>query len=150
MGGRMMERLTERLHDGCYGVAGCGYGCKHVGFYCKDPTRCPSVTACFDKLGRYEDLEEAGRLNINQYSPGEWVYCLEKDEDGWECNGYIFLGKCKDYVMVCPCESDDIDQQLHILERNSTYFENDIKVIHKDNAFMTQEAAHEEMEMRKP
>lgn len=58
-----MTRLTERLHEGCYGVAYCVRECDGSHRICEhDPETCPAVNDCFDKLGRLEDLQEAGRL----------------------------------------------------------------------------------------
>ena len=72
-----MERLTERLHEGCYGVAYCVKKCDGSHRICEhDPETCPAVNDCFDKLGRLEDLQEAGRLVELTFKVGEavWVY----------------------------------------------------------------------------
>lgn len=99
------------------------------------------VDKVYCKLKHYEDLEEANKLVELPYNYGDWVYCLENEDDEWEYSGYIFLGVCKDYIIVSPCESDNIDQQLHIMEINSPYSENDVKIFHKNNVFSTFEEA---------
>ena len=70
-----MERLTERLHEGCYGVAYCVKKCDGSHRYCEhDPETCPAVNDCFDKLGRLEDLQEAGRLVVLPEGDGKTLF----------------------------------------------------------------------------
>lgn len=60
-----MGRLTERLHEGCYGVTECKKKCRYDNKYCIEAeAECPAIADCLDKLGRLEDLEEAGRLVV--------------------------------------------------------------------------------------
>lgn len=131
-----MTRLTTAKDfctwDGCSG--------RYRNGLCDAEDECTSYLI-YDRLKHYEDLKEAGQLIELPYKYGDWVYCLENEDDEWEYSGYIFLGVCKDYIIVSPWESDDIDQQLHIMERNSPYDENDIKIIHKNNVFLTPEEA---------
>lgn len=131
-----MTRLTTEkdfcTYDGCSGIYKKGE--------CDIGDEC-TFYPIYERLKYYEDLEEAGQLVKLPYKYGDWVYCLENEDDEWEYSGYIFLGVCKDYIIVSPWKSDDIDQQLHIMERNSPYDENDIKIIHKNNVFLTPEEA---------
>ena len=59
-----MERLTERFSNGQAAVAGCGNSCKYDYKYCEDDfaENCPTLAEIYEKLAKYEDLEEQGLL----------------------------------------------------------------------------------------
>lgn len=62
-----MARLTERFSNGQAAVAGCGSNCVHDYKYCDGSENCPTLDAIYEKLARYEDLEEKG------YHAENWV-----------------------------------------------------------------------------
>ena len=58
-----MERLTEKIgNTNC--VKGCGSNCKYGFQHCRteDWENCKTIDDVIDKLAKYEDLEEQGRL----------------------------------------------------------------------------------------
>ena len=72
-----MERLTEKIHNtNC--VAGCGSNCKYGFEYCRkeDWENCETISDAVDKLAKYEDLEEQGRLIKLPCKVGDIVYCI--------------------------------------------------------------------------
>lgn len=56
-----MNRLTERLSNGQAAVAGCGSNCEYDYRYCDSENGvCPTLDAVYEKLARYEEVEEQG------------------------------------------------------------------------------------------
>lgn len=77
-----MERLTERFSNGQAAVAGCGNNCKYDFKYCEDnfAGNCPTLTEIYEKLAKYEELEEQGRLIRLPCKVGDKVYSVECNE----------------------------------------------------------------------
>lgn len=72
-----MERLTEKIHNtNC--VAGCGSNCKYGFEYCHKENweNCETISDVIDKLAKYEDLEEQGRLIKLPCKVGDTVYVI--------------------------------------------------------------------------
>lgn len=71
-----MERLTERFSNGQAAVGGCGNNCKYEFKYCEDifAGNCPTLTEIYEKLAKYEELEEQGRLIKLPCKIGNIVY----------------------------------------------------------------------------
>ncbi len=58
-----MVRLTERFSNGQAASYWCGSNCKYDHKYCRENLEnCPAMEDILEKLARYEELEEAGRL----------------------------------------------------------------------------------------
>lgn len=71
-----MERLTERFSNGQAAVAGCGNNCKYEFKYCEDnfAGNCPTLTEIYEKLAKYEELEERDKLIRLPCKIGNIVY----------------------------------------------------------------------------
>ena len=72
-----MERLTEKVgNTNC--VKGCGSNCKYGFQHCRteDWENCKTIDDVIDKLAKYEDLEEQGRLVILPCKVGDMLYRL--------------------------------------------------------------------------
>lgn len=59
-----MERLTERFSSGQAAVKGCGNNCKWNFEYCGTDCNCPTLDEIYEKLAKYEEMEEQGLLHI--------------------------------------------------------------------------------------
>ena len=70
-----MERLTDRNADGNYFYPKCFEKCDGLGASRKCDN-CEITTSICEKLGKYEDLEEQGRLVILPCKAGDKVYGL--------------------------------------------------------------------------
>lgn len=98
-----MGRLTERLHEGCYGVAECKTGCEYDNKYCDNAeTTCPAVCDCLDKLGKLEDLEEQGRLLILPKVFDFEGFCNQLS--GSACPHHYLLPDSEDCAYDITCE----------------------------------------------
>lgn len=72
-----MERLTERLKNGQAAVIGCGSNCKYDFKYCNNQREdCPTINNIFEKLAKYEELEDDGKLLKLPCAVGDTVYVL--------------------------------------------------------------------------
>ena len=84
--GAVMERLTEKIgNTNC--VKGCGSNCKYGFQHCRteDWENCKTIDDVIDKLAKYEDLEEQGRLiklpcKEAYTKSGDIVYLIYDDE----------------------------------------------------------------------
>lgn len=74
-----MGRLTERNNDGTV------FGVSNVSYMSYD-----EITAIFDKLAHYEDLEEQGKLVEQKH--GRWIY--KHDEEGNTGNVQYECSEC--------------------------------------------------------
>lgn len=70
-----MERLTDKNADGNYFYPKCFEKCDGLGASRKCDN-CEITTSICEKLGKYEDLEEQGRLVILPCKVGDKVYGL--------------------------------------------------------------------------
>lgn len=78
-----MDRLTERFSNGQVAALGCGNNCKYDFKYCKTYNEnCPTMTQIYEKLARYEDMEEYGKMLKLPCKIGDTVYELCKCDDG--------------------------------------------------------------------
>ena len=92
-----MERLTDRNADGDYFYPKCFKKCDGLGASRKCDN-CEITTSICEKLGKYEDLEEQGRLVILPCKVGDTVW----DNDfGRPCAYTITafsFGECEEYI----------------------------------------------------
>lgn len=70
-----MERLTEKNAVGSYFYPKCFEKCEGLGASSKCDN-CEIATSICEKLGKYEDLEEQGRLIKLPCKVGDKVYCI--------------------------------------------------------------------------
>lgn len=97
-----MTRLTQKEYDYCSNCSA-KYDCEHF----KDKT----FPVCFDKamhekLKRYEDLIEQGRIIELPCKVGDTVYCLATPCGGCECYNDVM---CEDFIERCRnCTSWEI------------------------------------------
>ena len=73
-----MERLTEKNSVGSYFYPKCFEKCEGLGASSKCDN-CEIVTSICEKLGKYEDLEEHGRLIKLPCEVGDTVYVPTRD-----------------------------------------------------------------------
>ena len=73
-----MERLTDRNADGNYFYPKCFEKCDGLGASSKC-YNCEIMTSVCEKLGKYEDLEEQGRLVKLPCKVGDTVYVPTRD-----------------------------------------------------------------------
>ena len=140
-----MKRLTRRNNKGVAGLRGetqvltsYDYDSGEInesGIYLLDKA--------FDKLAKYEDLEEQGLLLKLPCKVGDTVWCVDVDEDDY--SGMIFMGMCGDYVIVCSTYAhleDAFDAQIAemALESKENYGV-EVYIYHKDDVFLTREEA---------
>ncbi len=89
-----MDRLT--IQDG------------NIGFV--DSSQLPSYAALYEKLRKYEDLEEQERLLKLPCKVGDMLYILTEDSPtGFEetkCQSIVFYSK-SNFVVYAPCQYDD-------------------------------------------
>lgn len=72
-----MERLTERLKNGQAAVLGCGSNCKYDFKYCNNQREdCPTINNIFEKLAKYEELEDDGKLLKLPCAVGDRIYII--------------------------------------------------------------------------
>lgn len=72
-----MKRLTERLSNGQAAVFGCGNNCEYDYKYCNNHLEdCPTINKIYEKLARYEDLQEQGKLLKLPCTVGDTVYVI--------------------------------------------------------------------------
>lgn len=76
--GTKMERLTEKNSVGSYFYPKCFEKCEGLGASSKCDN-CEIVTSICEKLGKYEDLEEHGRLIKLPCEVGDTVYVPTRD-----------------------------------------------------------------------
>ena len=92
-----MERLTDRNADGNYFYPKCFEKCDGLGASRKCD-KCEITTSICEKLGKYEDLEEQGRLIKLPCKVGDTVW----DNDfGRPCAYTITafsFGECEEYI----------------------------------------------------
>ena len=92
-----MERLTDRNADGDYFYPKCFEKCDGLGASRKCD-KCEIATSICEKLGKYEDLEEQGRLIKLPCKVGDTVW----DNDfGRPCAYTITafsFGECEEYI----------------------------------------------------
>ena len=72
-----MERLTDKNAVGNYFYPKCFEKCDGLGSSSKCDN-CEIMTSVCEKLGKYEDLEEQGRLVILPCKAGDTVYKVNK------------------------------------------------------------------------
>ena len=72
-----MERLTKKNDGGGYYYPKCFEKCNGLGASSKCDN-CEIMTSVCEKLGKYEDLEEQGRLVILPCKAGDTVYKVNK------------------------------------------------------------------------
>lgn len=86
-GGKIMKRLTERLSNGQAAVFGCGNNCEYDYKYCNNHLEdCPTINKIYEKLARYEDLQEQGKLVKLPCAVGDTVYVLHIDNESYLMN----------------------------------------------------------------
>lgn len=84
----------------CENLAGPPYSCKVYGPECGKATR-----ACIaDKFRNYKPIVTPPQ----EFTPGQRVYVVERDEDGTACevSGYMFLAKAADAVILSSFIND--------------------------------------------
>ena len=75
-----MERLTDKNAAGNYFYPKCFEKCDGLGASSKCDN-CEIMTSICEKLGKYEDSEEQGRLFILPCKVGDTVYLVDRDEN---------------------------------------------------------------------
>ena len=92
-----MERLTDRNADGNYFYPKCFEKCDGLGTSRKCDN-CEITTSICEKLGKYEDLEEQGRLVKLPCKVGDTVW----DNDSGRPCAYTIkafsFGECEEYI----------------------------------------------------
>lgn len=77
-----MERLTERLKNGQAAVLGCGSNCKYDFKYCNNQREdCPTINELYEKLAKYEELKDDGKLLKLPCAVGDTVYEIIKTRE---------------------------------------------------------------------
>ena len=77
-----MERLTDEMSAGNYGVLNCGANCKYDNKYCYTHN-CPEIERAIQKLGEYEDAEEQGLLLRLPCKVGERLFVIWNAKGHW-------------------------------------------------------------------
>lgn len=113
-----MERLTDKNVVGNYFYPKCFKKCDGLGASSKCDN-CEITTSICEKLGKYEDLEEQGRLVILPCKVGDTVYCIfnrytrctfsNEEFDEYNCQGceYECDSKKENYVQDMKAYSLD-------------------------------------------
>lgn len=91
-----MERLTDKNVVGKYFYPKCFEKCDGLGASSKCDN-CEFMTSICKKLGKYEDLEEQGRLIKLPCKVGDTVYLIDRDENN---KFKVYEGKWKRVSLV--------------------------------------------------
>ena len=92
-----MERLTDRNADGNYFYPKCFEKCDGLGASRKCDN-CEITTSICEKLGKYEDLEEQGRLIKLPCKVGDTVWDNDFDRPcAYTITAFSF-GECEEYI----------------------------------------------------
>ena len=91
-----MERLTDKNAVGNYFYPKCFEKCDGLGASSKCDN-CEIMTSICEKLGKYEDSEEQGRLFILPCKVGDTVYLVDRDENN---KFKVYEGKWKRVSLV--------------------------------------------------
>ena len=92
-----MERLTDKNADGNYFYPKCFEKCEGLGASRKCDN-CEITTSICEKLGKYEDLEEQGRLIKLPCKVGDTVWDNDFDRPcAYTITAFSF-GECEEYI----------------------------------------------------
>lgn len=122
-----MNRLTERLSNGQAAVAGCGSNCEYDYRYCDSENGvCPTLDAVYEKLARYEEVEEQGgcigcKYEDRREDKSPCVKCYHNYTSKWErrltktrqdelLKLYPNIRKVNGVIDICP---GDLDMYHH-------------------------------------
>lgn len=116
--------------------------------------KCVFFENCYDrkiynKLRKYEALEEQGILLRLPCKVGQEIYCIEEYEDGCDYSIYLYMATCNDFVLVAPkyTHSDTFDEQLEEMCEESQEYQNvSICIFPRKNVFLTKEEAEKALE----
>ncbi len=131
-----MKRLTKNNGNGDYYYPKCFEKCDGLGASSKC-NNCEITTGACEKLGRYEDLEEQGRLIKLPCKVGDAYYIVEVDTDfcqkcpffeiGYDrddwCNSKAVKDE-NDDTLINPQYSDEVFCKHHFYEINEYHFDN--------------------------
>lgn len=92
------------------------------------------------ELEHYRNLEVEGRLTEQPCKPGDKVWVIENDEDEDNYAGYLFMGMCGDYAIVCSTYTwcEDFNHQLdEMVDETKEDGETHVSIFHKDDIYLT-------------
>ena len=123
-----MERLTDRNADGNYFYPKCFEKCDGLGASRKCDN-CDITTSICEKLGKYEDLEEQGRLIKLPCKVGDKIFLdfagFGKDVDNFTVKDFhLDCFKNGETTLFCDYESNDktLSGQIDVTEFGKTVF----------------------------
>lgn len=123
-----MERLTDRNADGNYFYPKCFEKCDGLGASRKCDN-CEITTSICEKLGKYEDLEEQGRLIKLPCKVGDKIFLdfagFGKDVDKFTVKDFhLDCFKDGETTLFCDYESNDrtLSGQIDAMEFGKTVF----------------------------
>lgn len=140
-----MERLTDKNAAGNYFYPKCFEKCDGLGASSKCDN-CEITTSICEKLGKYEDLEERGRLVILPCKVGDKIFFdfagFGKDIDKFTVKDFhLDCFEDGETILFCDYESNDktLSGQIDVTEFGKTVFltkseaEQWLKEINTDN-----------------
>ena len=123
-----MERLTDRNADGNYFYPKCFEKCDGLGASRKCDN-CEITTSICEKLGKYEDLEEQGRLIKLPCKVGDKIFLdfagFGKDIDKFTVKDFhLDCFEDGETILFCDYESNDktLSGQIDVTEFGKTVF----------------------------
>ena len=123
-----MERLTDRNADGNYFYPKCFEKCDGFGTSRKCDN-CEITTSICEKLGKYEDLEEQGRLIKLPCKVGDKIFLdfagFGKDIDKFTVKDFhLDCFEDGETILFCDYESNDktLSGQIDVTEFGKTVF----------------------------
>ena len=123
-----MERLTDRNADGNYFYPKCFEKCDGLGASRKCD-KCEITTSICEKLGKYEDLEEQGRLIKLPCKVGDKIFLdfagFGKDIDKFTVKDFhLDCFEDGETILFCDYESNDktLSGQIDVTEFGKTVF----------------------------
>lgn len=123
-----MERLTDRNADGNYFYPKCFENCDGLGASRKCDN-CEITTSICEKLGKYEDLEEQGRLIKLPCKVGDKIFLdfagFGKDIDKFTVKDFhLDCFEDGETILFCDYESNDktLSGQIDVTEFGKTVF----------------------------
>lgn len=123
-----MDRLTDRNADGNYFYPKCFENCDGLGASRKCDN-CEITTSICEKLGKYEDLEEQGRLIKLPCKVGDKIFLdfagFGKDIDKFTVKDFhLDCFEDGETILFCDYESNDktLSGQIDVTEFGKTVF----------------------------
>ena len=123
-----MERLTDRNADGNYFYTKCFENCDGLGASRKCDN-CEITTSICEKLGKYEDLEEQGRLIKLPCKVGDKIFLdfagFGKNIDKFTVKDFhLDCFEDGETILFCDYESNDktLSGQIDVTEFGKTVF----------------------------